>query len=528
MTVENAYFQTTNSNSNIHQSNQFNTFSDKLTIASLNVCGLKRRLMYTEFTDLVENYDIFCLSETKLLDTDVISCPGFTFFSQPRRQKFFRRSGGTGFLVRDNLVNYVSIIESKSEYIAWLKICKQCLGFEQDIIIATVYIPPQQSRFFSEDEYDIFEQEIVSVRSNYEYIYLLGDFNAQTSTMDDYTTADSFLSEFFNFDQDTIEYMDQKCVLEKFGIQIKRVSKDSKKNNHGFKLIDLCKTHNFSILNGRYGDDKNIGAMTFRGLSVIDYVLTSTKATQFLHKFKISDLDSLYSEGHALLSLDIRTHIPLNHNATRQQPHDGPISRINVTEFECFKNSINQQEIDELKRTLENADSNCTCETINGAIKNICDLFRESADIVKANRKPSHSTRKPTDKPWFGAQCKTARRNYFLAKRINRRLRTENSQQSLIQMSKTYKRVMNMHINKYKKSQQQVLRRMQASESKKYWKFLNSLKSKQKADSPSADTFYDFFKEIYSAENDSAEDEIPLNFNFEHSNEDLNRPFTED
>ena len=35
----------------------------------------------------------------------------------------------------------------------------------------------------------------------------------------------SYLS-FFNFDQDSIEYMDQKCVLEKFGIQIKRVSKD--------------------------------------------------------------------------------------------------------------------------------------------------------------------------------------------------------------------------------------------------------------------------------------------------------------
>ena len=80
MIVENVYIQTTNSNSNIHQSNQCNTISDKLTNASLNVCGLKRRLMYTEFTDLGENYDIFCLSETKLLDTDVISCPGFFIF----------------------------------------------------------------------------------------------------------------------------------------------------------------------------------------------------------------------------------------------------------------------------------------------------------------------------------------------------------------------------------------------------------------------------------------------------------------
>ena len=198
--------------------------------------------------------------------------------------------------------------------------------------------------------------------------------------------------------------MDQKCVMEKFGIQIKRVSKDLKQNNHGFNLVHLCKTHNFSILNGRYGDDKNIGAMTFRGISVIDYVQTAIKATQFLHKFTISDLDSLYSAGHALFSLDIQTHTPLKHTATRQQAHDRPNPRIDITEFYYFKNNINLQKIDELKRTLENADNNCTCEIINGAIKNICYLFRESADIVKANRKPTHCTWKSTDKPWFGAQ----------------------------------------------------------------------------------------------------------------------------
>ena len=122
--------------------------ANKLSIASLNVCGLKRRLFFTEFTDLVQNYDIFCLSETKLLDTDVVSCPGFTFFSLPRRQKFFRRSGGTGFLVRDSLVNFVSIIDSKSKYIAWLKICKQCLGVDQCRDCDCLYPTPAVKIFF--------------------------------------------------------------------------------------------------------------------------------------------------------------------------------------------------------------------------------------------------------------------------------------------------------------------------------------------------------------------------------------------
>ena len=41
------------------------------------------------------------------------------------------------------------------------------------------------------------------------------------------------------------------------------------------------------------------------------------------------------------------------------------------------------------------------------------------------------------------------------------------------------------------------------------------------------DTFYDFFKEVYFAEHNPNEDETSLNFNFQNSNEDWNRPFTE-
>ena len=125
-----------------------------------------------------------------------------------------------------------------------------------------------------------------------------------------------------------------------------------------------------------------------------------------------------------------------------------------------------------IKCLLENAENNCTGETINRIVKNICDLFRESADIVKSNRKSMPSvSRKPNDKPCFGAQCKTARSNYLISKRINRRLRTECSRQSLLQISKEYKRVMNKHINKYKKSLQHALRHMQYNEAKKYWIF---------------------------------------------------------
>ena len=192
-------------NHNIFHTACNNASGHTLSVGILNVCGLKRRILYPEFIDLAHNFDILCLSETKLLDKDVISCEEYTFFSHPRKQKFYRRSGGIGFLVRNRIANLVTAVESKSEYMAWLRVSKQYLGTEQDMMIATIYIPPQQSWFFNDDEFDLFEQEIASVRSNFDYIYLLGDFNAQTATMPDYTFVDPFLPEIFNFDTDTIK-----------------------------------------------------------------------------------------------------------------------------------------------------------------------------------------------------------------------------------------------------------------------------------------------------------------------------------
>ena len=66
-----------------------------LSIGSLNVCGIKRRIQYPEFQELV-NKDIFCVFETKLDDLDSISLSNYTFIHQSRRQKCLRRTRSAG------------------------------------------------------------------------------------------------------------------------------------------------------------------------------------------------------------------------------------------------------------------------------------------------------------------------------------------------------------------------------------------------------------------------------------------------
>ena len=89
-----------------------------------------------------------------------------------------------GFFVRHTLAKYVDTIDSSSEYIGWIKISKTAHKLDKDILIGAVYVPPQQSRFFIEDEFELFEQEISSACSIDYYVLLTDDFNAKTSDME--------------------------------------------------------------------------------------------------------------------------------------------------------------------------------------------------------------------------------------------------------------------------------------------------------------------------------------------------------
>ena len=54
-------------------------------------------------------------------------------------------------------------------------------------------------------------------------------------------------------------------------------------------LLDMCKS-NMLILNGRCGDDKFNGSMTFRNQSVMDYSIVSFQSLQFLKSFRVLEL----------------------------------------------------------------------------------------------------------------------------------------------------------------------------------------------------------------------------------------------
>ena len=216
-----------NINSSVTPGNQTPVTNDipsttDICLGCLNVCGLKRRVQYPEFCTLVNQHDILCVAETKLDDTDVILVDNYTFYNKPRRQSYIRKSGGLGFLVSNSISNHMKQVQTDSEYIYCLSLSKQAHHFDQDILIMAVYVPPEQSRFYNKDEFELFENDITRLCGQYDYIITMGDFNAQTGELVDYTSDDSFFTVFFDLDQDTVEFYNQKSVLERLRVNLQR------------------------------------------------------------------------------------------------------------------------------------------------------------------------------------------------------------------------------------------------------------------------------------------------------------------
>ena len=98
---------------------------------------------------------------------------------------------------------------------------------------------------------------------------LLGDFNARTGQL-----------------SDSIQFDDHGNLLESedmFGNYLNcitdsnprhaRVNSDKILNSAGRRLIELCRSLNLIIMNGRYGKDINIGKKTCKNASTVDYIL---------------------------------------------------------------------------------------------------------------------------------------------------------------------------------------------------------------------------------------------------------------
>ncbi|VDI62114.1 Hypothetical predicted protein [Mytilus galloprovincialis] len=188
----------------------------------------------------------------------------------------------------------------------WFKLDKNYFGFEKNLFICSMYIPPSNSSYTMRTNCDkqIFEkleQDITkfSLEGN---IALIGDLNAHINVSEsDYITneIDDSLDDFL-----PINYI-ADAVLKSRSTEISQNT-----NSYGKQLIELCISAQFRILNGRnLGDSKGkVTCFNHNGTSIDDYCICSSGFLPSIINFSINKFDLTVSD-HCPITVNIMSQI---------------------------------------------------------------------------------------------------------------------------------------------------------------------------------------------------------------------------
>jgi hypothetical protein len=190
-------------------------------------------------------------------------------------------SGGTALLVKPHLLPYIEILKGDCPGVLWFKIKQEYCG--SPFVGGIVYIPPENSPYSNITLFDSLENDLTQFDQTNFTICLLGDFNARSGSISDVPLELDVSTE------------NVPCDI---GISTERVSQDKTVNKYGKILVELCKNMGMHIANGRCGKDQNIGSVTCKGVSLVDYIIMSPDLFSNVCGFEVLPFDCLFSDAH--------------------------------------------------------------------------------------------------------------------------------------------------------------------------------------------------------------------------------------
>ena len=517
------------------------------------MCGLKTKLNNGTFDDYAKNYDIICLSETKICDGEQLLIDGFNYIPLTQETVKYRYGGihGIAILVKDELSKYISVISVPNkccDSVLWIKVDKDLLGF--DFIIGSVYIPHENSSFYSDNVFDNLSSDIFNLNCRYKLPFcLVGDFNARTATLDD------FIDTNYATDLGTLsdlpllqDIQDSNHNLDLLGLNHNRVSCDKKTNNNGFKLIDLCKIHDLHFLNGRFGKDRNVGSYTCEsscGRSVVDYIIASSCILPYVIDFSVDILDTCLSDKHKNITAVFckPNHTAIDHvdDVINDDLFKVPFStgfktKWNSNKSNEYKISFDNTTITNLSEKLCNyseMQSNLTTKDIDSVCDDICNMLISPAVHVGITKRVHGNNNKVDNKfqndnkPWFNNDCKKLRREYLTLKNKLGKSKSPDDANILKTKANQYKTLIKRTKQKYFHELNAELKLANANNPKKFWDIINKANNTKKPNGRiNMEQLYNHFSDLNSNKPGTDGNKFDPR-DVDHSiNEFINSPFT--
>lgn len=389
--------------------------------------------------------------------------------------------------VKNDITQGVKIVKNHFDTILWLKLDKAYFDIDDDILLAGVYMWVENSPAYNVVTTDLFQllQNDIHTYSTLGKVMLVGDWNARVGNGDrrDYIVCDQVVD---GIDDDTY-YPDTPLY---------RKSMDTTCNNHGLKLLDLCKANSLRIANGRLGKDYNIGSYTFAsaiGASVIDYLILGESSFNSIRNFTVCNFCEW--SDHAPISLNIVTGKPGDKRndsffttrvkwdeSLRDRFRSGMIAQLpllnSITQDNDFasRDDVNTC-IEQFTSVLNEVAKPLFCKTVinNNKIKALTPICKKAI--------------------WFDAECVQAKQVYQTAVKLYNGGKTDINRISMYNAKRAYKSLVKGKRNRARLSRMREIERLRHSKPKDFWKHFSKNKKLQNSNI-STQEFFNFFSTL--------------------------------
>ena len=369
------------------------------------------------------------------------------------------------------------------------------------------------------DCFETLERDILNFTTENYKLCLLGDFNSHTKDEYDFITVDSDIQH--TLDMGNLDSSFNYCSIEQLGFSKERHNSDqSRIDNYGRRLLELCKSCDLFIANGRLGLDRFLGGKTCKCTTVVDYVILSPSLFPFISEFEILPFDPMTSDAHNGLHFSlICNEIEFKQPDSYDQPVSVTRSTWNGVESASFVQSLDTikiasfiEKIDALNpeqvstKAIEEFTSECSSI--------LTDAANDTGFIKQIQRKSKVKTsikHKPIKRTWFNNECAVLRRQYKRAKNLRHRVNSVVNHQLLHNASKAYKKCINRQFRQFNQDFIHKLRALKNSDPKSYWNLLNKADQSRREtlQKVSLETFAQHFEKLNSAASNHDNNEDP-------------------
>ena len=259
--------------------------SKLLNFCAWNVQGYNSQLVGNKFEDkeflkIFEDMDFIGIRETHMHTEvlDKMSIPGFHRLetkNQIKNEKSNKAPKGIAVFVKETLKDMFKVEKLNKDDAIWVKIKKEKSGESKDIFVGTVYLNPSSKSSGADQKISKLADNIISLKEKGEVI-IIGDLNARTGDLEDTMNPDK---------------SDEMFDLSFPNPPPKRNSRDTKTDRRGLDLIELCKSADLQIANGRKMGDifGDLTCIKYNGNSIVDYLITSSGIFKNIPCFKVGE-----------------------------------------------------------------------------------------------------------------------------------------------------------------------------------------------------------------------------------------------